>query len=251
MKKINLLLLVFIISSSLKAQIPLSISMDKTTSLVFPHPVKHVDRGRKEVLVQRVKEAENILFLKAATTDFRQTSLSVVTGDGSIYSFWVCYGEVAEPVHYLESRTKKSVAHYAQSIMYNPKQLRGIRDQSWDMHASVSGIYIKENVLYYQLELENKSPIDYDFDFLRLYIRDKKRSKRTASQEVELIPLHIAGNTSKIKSNNKTVIVLAFEKFTIPDARYLAIEVGEKSGGRHLLMKLNNNKIIRATALPD
>jgi hypothetical protein len=251
MKKINLFLIAVIISLSLTAQMPLSISMDKTTSLVFPHPVKHVDRGRKEVLVQRVKEAENILFLKAATTDFVETSLSVVTGDGSIYCFTICYGEEGEPVHYLQSVNKKSVAHYAQSIIDNPKQLRGIRDQSWDMHAGVAGIYIKENVLYYQLELENKSSIDYDIDFLRFYIRDKKRSKRTALQEVELVPLHIAGNTRHVQANDKRIIVLAFEKFTIADAKYLAIEVGEKSGGRHLFINLNNSKIIRAIALPD
>jgi hypothetical protein len=46
-------------------------------------------------------------------------------------------------------------------------------------------------------------------------------------------------------------IVVALDKFTIPDAKYLAIEIGEKSGGRNLLMKVSNRKIIKALPLSD
>ena len=45
----------------------LEITTDKTTSLVFPFPVMHVDRGTKEVLVQKIKEAGNIILIKAAS----------------------------------------------------------------------------------------------------------------------------------------------------------------------------------------
>jgi hypothetical protein len=44
---------------------------------------------------------------------------------------------------------------------------------------------------------------------------------------------------------------IALEKFTIPDAKFLAIQIMEKNGGRHLFMKVNNRKIIRAIPLPD
>ncbi|NCU04119.1 MAG: DUF4138 domain-containing protein, partial [Chitinophagaceae bacterium] len=43
----------------------LQITTDKTTSLVFPFPIRHVDRGTKEVLVQLVKEVDHILLIKA------------------------------------------------------------------------------------------------------------------------------------------------------------------------------------------
>jgi conjugative transposon TraN protein len=127
----------------------------------------------------------------------------------------------------------------------------GVKDASWDMMARVKGIYIKENVIYYQLDMVNYSPIDYDVNYLRFFIRDKKKSRRTASQENELMPLHIAGNTSLVKSNDHNSIVVALDKFTIPDAKYLAIEIGEKNGGRNLHMKINNRKIIKAISLPE
>jgi conjugative transposon TraN protein len=230
----------------------LQITTDKTTSLIFPFPIRHVDRGTKDVLVQPVKEADNILLVKAASVKFPETNLSVVTGDGSVYSFKVNYTDQPENwIFYLPELKKSTIATYANCILDNHRTVRGIRDRKWDIAASVNGIYIKDDVMYYQILLCNQSTIDYDIDLLKFYIRDKRKSKRTAAQENELIPLHISGNTRKVKACAFSMIVVALDKFTIPDAKYLAIQLMEKNGGRHLLMKVNNNKIIRALPLPD
>ena len=61
----------------------------------------------------------------------------------------------------------------------------------------------------------------------------------------------MAGNTSQVKANSRSQVVVALDKFTIPDAKYFAIEVNEKNGGRHLRMKLGNKKIMRAIPLAD
>ena len=140
---------------------------------------------------------------------------------------------------------------YANGIPDNPRTIWGVQDHSWNVSGSVTGIYIKDKIIYYQFRLNNKSSIDYDIDFLRFYIKDKRKGKPTATQETELKPLFEAGNTSQVKAGNKNVIVVALEKFTIPDAKYLAIELNEKNGGRHLFIKVGNSKIIRAIALPD
>lgn len=235
------------------AQTPsLSITTDKTTSLIFPFPILHVDRGTKDVLVQPVKEADNILLVKAAAKDFSETNLSVVTADGSLYSFVVFYD--SKPplwVYHLPINQKATTATYANGIVDNRKTMRGLHNDSWGMQAEVIGIYIKQNMIYYQLRLDNSSSIDYDIDLLRFFIRDKRKGKRTATQENELLPLYVAGNTSLVKANSQNTIVLALEKFTIPDAKYLAIQVMEKNGGRHLFLKVSNKKIIKAIPLPD
>jgi conjugative transposon TraN protein len=229
----------------------LQITTDKTTSLIFPYSIRHVDRGTKDILVQPVKEADNILLLKAALKDFGATNLSVVTSDGSVYSLALSYGEPSVWVYRFAAQTKTSISTYANSVLDNPKTMSGVKNASWDMVARINGIYIKDDVIFYQLDLQNQSSIDYDINFLRFYIRDKKKSKRTAIQENELSPLYIAGNTLQVKAGSHHVIVVALDKFTIPDARYLAIEIGEKNGGRNLSLKVNNRKIIRAIALSD
>lgn len=242
---------VSLVVSSIAQTSSLQISTDKTTSLIFPYSIRHVDRGTKDVLVQPVKEADNILLVKAASKDFTETNLSIVTDDGSVYSFTVCYGEPSVWIYHFPVQLKTSISTYAKNILDNPKTMIGIKDASWDMMARVIGIYIKDDVIYYQLDLQNGSPIDYDLNFLRFYIRDKKKTKRTAIQENEITPVFVAGNTSQVKANSHNSIVIALNKFTIPDAKYLAIEVAEKNGGRNLVMKVSNRKIIKAIPLPD
>jgi conjugative transposon TraN protein len=230
----------------------LSIAKDKTTSLIFPFAIKHVDRGTKDILVQTIKEADNILLVKAASENFAETNLSVVTDDGSMYSFIVNFdNKPPEWVYHLPVNKDETVETYARGILDNPRVMRGIDDHSFDMKISIDGIYIRENVIYYQLKLMNESPIDYDIDLLRFFIRDKHKGKRTAVQENEVNPLYIAGNTHQVKGLSEDKVVVALEKFTIPDAKFLAIQVMEKNGGRHLLIRVGNNKIIKAIPLPD
>ena len=242
----------FLVVLGFAQPVSLSISKDKTTSLIFPFAIRHVDRGTKDVLVQPVKEADNILLVKAATENFAETNLSIVTDDGSVYSFVLNFDNRPPVwVYHIPANNKETLATYANGILDNSRTMHGIKDESWDMSATVTGIYIKDDVIYYQMQFDNQSPIDYDIDLLRFYIRDKKKGKRTAIQETELKPLYIAGNTSKVKGNNHNIIVVSLEKFTIPDAKYLAIQIMEKNGGRHLLMKVGNKKIIKAICLRD
>jgi conjugative transposon TraN protein len=252
MKRFVCLVLVGWLFVSAKAQTSLCISTEKTTSLVFPSAILHVDRGTKSVLVQPVKESPTILLVKAATKGFPETNLSVITEDGSVYTFVICYdNNPAQWVYHLPVNKTSTLATYANGILDNPKTMRGIKDSKWDILIKVSGIYIKDDVIFYQLNISNQSPIDYDIDLLRFFIRDKKKGKRTAVQENELKPLYVAGNISKVKAHSSSVIVVALDKFTIPDAKYLAVQMMEKNGGRHLLMKINNRKILKAIPLPD
>lgn len=252
MKRLVCLVCAIGVGLSSLAQTTLSITTSKTTSLIFPFPVKHVDRGTRDILVQQVAEADNILLVKAASADFSETNLSVITGDGSLYSFSVCY--LPNPplwVYKLPVQKEASVASYANSLLDNPPVIRAGYDKKGAVEAKVTGIYIKGEVIYYQLSLLNQSPIDYDIAFLRFYIKDKKQPKRTAVQEVEVVPQYVAGNISNIKATSSSKVVVAMEKFTIPDEKYVAIEIGEKAGGRHLLLKVKNTNIIRAIPLPD
>ena len=234
------------------AQTSLCIATDKTTSLVFPFSILHVDRGSKDILVQPVQEAENILLVKAGLKDFPETNLSVFTSDGSVYTFQVCYQPVLTTwTYYLPTNKKATMATYANGILDNRRTLWGIRDNSWNIDAAVIGAYIKDDVMYYQLRIINNSPVDYDIEVLRFYIRDKKKSKRTAVQESELKPLEISGNTKQVKAFSRTIAVVALQKFTIPDKKFMGVQIMEKNGGRHLSMRVGNKDILKAILLPD
>jgi conjugative transposon TraN protein len=237
---------------SLKGQTTLCISTDKTVSLVFPYAVKHVDRGTQSVLAQSVKDAPEILLVKAAQKNFAETNLSVVTADGSVYTFLICYDvNPGTWVYHLPVNKKEKLETYAMMLMDNEPLTNKIKDSKLEMSATVCGIYIKDEIIFYQLKIQNESPVDYDIDMIRFFIKDKKKSKRTAVQENEIVPLYVGGNSKLIKANTETVIVYAFEKFTIPDAKFMGVQIMEKNGGRHLFLKVTNKRIMQGKILPD
>ena len=228
----------------------ISVSENKTVSLVFPFPILQVDRGTPDLLVQKVEG--KVLLLKAKFENFKETNLTVVTSDGSVYSFRADYDhDPSVWIWQLPPQRSAPLSTYCNSILDNKISLHGIRDQSWEMKVKVTGIYIKGNVIFYQLRIENRSSVDYDIGLLKFFIRDQKRGRRTAVQENEVIPLYVAGNTKVVKGNAVNTVVIALNKFTIPDRKFLGIQILENNGGRNLQMRVRNNKIIKAVPLPD
>lgn len=252
MKSIFISICCFGLAFVAKGQATLCISTDKTTSLIFPFAIKHVDRGSQSILAQQVKDVPTILLVKAANNGFNETNLSVVTDDGSLYSFVVCYDlNPATWVHYLPVNNKATTAMYANGILDNAPTVKRIKDKKWQSVAEITGIYIKNDVLFYQLSIENNSSVDYTIDFVRFYIRDKKKGKRTAVQEIELKPIYTVGNLNKVKAENTSKLVFALDKFTIPDAKKLILQINEKNGGRHFSMLIKNKQLMQAVTLPD
>ncbi|RWU08126.1 conjugative transposon protein TraN [Pedobacter chitinilyticus] len=249
-------------SKSRLEPLPLGISLQKTTNLIFPFAIRSVDRGSSEVLVQKAKGVENVLQLKAAKDSFQQTNLSVITADGSLYSFMLNFSaqptslnlQLADkPMGYeplaifaAAKDNQEKILTASEFVSVKNRSLSGPSSSRSGIQLQLLGMFIREGVLYFQLQLANNSKIPYDIDQLRFFIIDQKKSKRTASQELEQSPLHIHGNTTVVHTASKQVIVVALEKFTIPDKKNLVIQLNEKNGGRHLQLKVANRHLERS-----
>jgi Bacteroides conjugative transposon TraN protein len=247
----------------------LEITLNKTTNLIFPAAITSVDRGSRDILVQKATGVENILRIKGDVKNFTETSLSVITSDGKLYSFVVGYTEqpsylninvnkisqkdsmtIEDPVIYSERGINKLIlATYADSVISHGNNMRPIHKESSKVSIALNALYIKEDVLFCLFSLKNNSVINYDIDQLHFFIRDRKKADRTASQEIEIHPLTIVGDTLRILSQSKLSWVIALRKFTIPDGKYLSVEVMEKNGGRNLFLKVRNRHIMKAQPL--
>jgi len=242
----------------------LPITFYKTTNIVFPYAIKSVDKGSKDILAQKAKGVENILQIKAGKPGFDQTNLTVITADGKLYSYILNYTDTPTVLNIRFANTKSTYPEAffpnvsiteaqlqadAETVAAEKGSIRGIKDKSYGMKMKLSGLYIKSDVIFCRLILQNRSNINYGIDQLRFYIRDQKKSKRTATQEFEVTPLYVKGDTSVIAGQTESVFVYALPKFTIPDKKYFAIEVMEKSGGRHLKLTIHSRTIVRAKLL--
>jgi len=247
----------------------LNITCNKTTNLIFPFSIVNIDRGSKDVLVQKVKGAENILQVKADKPNFSETNLSVIMADGNLYSFIVDY--LNEPWQLNIVFQKDTLTHekneqiifspgnnnaaeltvIAQNVFNAGKTIHGVKDEHEAVLLSLNGIYVNNDVFYFQFALKNKSQVSYDIKAIRFFIRDKKKSKRTAIQETEIQPIYTYGNDSSIKGESSQLRVLALQKFTLPDDKYLFVQITERDGGRDLHFRLKNRHIMKAKAIEN
>lgn len=183
--------------------------------------------------------------------------------DGRLTSFLVDYPEQPPALNLSLSGTGKQfvssifseiinqeqVEHHAAEALASIEKMRGIKDKKYGILLRLNGLFIHDNIMLLRLHIANETNIDYDIDQLRLYIRDLKKSKRTATQEIEMSPLFVSDSTRKITGQSGKTIVMAVPKFTIPDKKYLALQLMEKNGGRHLEVHIKNKKIVKAAQI--
>ena len=244
--------------------LPLEITLHKTTNLIFPYQVKSVDKGSRDILAQKAKGVGNILQLKAARADFEQTNLTVVTAEGKLYSFTVDYAQeplqlnieltdkgLSPDAFFEDGKNQAEIQRLAERISTERSMFKGVKDKSYKAQIHLNGLYIHDDIVFYQLEMHNKSQVGYALQSLRFFIRDRKRARRSATQETEVLPLYVHGDTTAIGGHSARRLVFALPKFTLEDKKYLAIQVIEKNGGRHLQLDVYNRTIVRAEPISE
>ena len=66
----------------------LEVTYDKTVHVIFPAEVRYVDLGSPDLIAGKADGAENIIRVKATVRNFpNETNMSVITEDGSFYTF--------------------------------------------------------------------------------------------------------------------------------------------------------------------
>lgn len=237
----------------------IQVNTTKLTHLMFPHEIKYIDYGNNEALsVNKAEATKNILRIQGLAANFPPTSLSVVTTDNKYYAYNIGYSETIASHTYkigksdaalFEKPNSERLADICSIVDKKPSSLFNIGLNKMKMSIIIKGLYIKNNILYMQCELENSSSINYNIDFIKYTIKDKKQRKNTSVQEDEMQPLYTYNVPTIIKGKDQQNFVIALPKFTIPDQKVFLVSIFEKDGGRHLEFTINNSSIISATAI--
>lgn len=244
---------------------PVTVTYNKTTSIIFPASITSVDRGSKDVLIQKAKGVLNVLQIKAAHRSMPETNLTVITADGKLNHFFLRYednptcltwkvsavdNENNLPVMLQQPNHQKEITQKAETIQKskNPRLMRSTKKNK--MKLQLNDIFINGEVLFLKLTITNQSNINYTPDLIRFYTEDKKQVKRTAAQQLDRKPIYVQGDATQIIGTTATTLFYAFEKFTIPDAKHGVIELFEQQGGRHLRLIFQNRRLVNAKQTP-
>jgi conjugative transposon TraN protein len=241
----------------------LTVSFAKTTSLVFPFSITSVDRGSKDVLAQKAPGVENVLQVKAGRKDFAETNLTVITADGTLHQFEVSYSENpavhAMTISMTDGRSlilakgainERGIQSDSKKVLAQKVTGKVDQNNKYQMVLALQDIFIHDDILYYRIYIRNNSSISFDMKSLKFIVNDRKKVKRTSSQELEITPVYIGNPTENISGFGNITMVYAVKKFTIPDGKLLNINLFEEYGGRNLRLKVKNKDILNATPLP-
>jgi conjugative transposon TraN protein len=256
----------------------IEVSFNKTVHVIFPAAVSYVDLGSANIIAGKADGSENVIRIKAAVQGFeRETNFSVITEDGSFYSFNVKYADEPEKLNVemkdfihdgeavnrpnnsldiymneLGNESPKVVNLIMKSIYRGDKrEIKHIGSKRFGIQLLLKGIYTYNDFLYFHIQTKNTSQVPFDIDFIRIKIVDKKVAKRTAIQEQVIYPVRAYRYNIRIPGKKTERTVFALPKFTIPDGKQLIVELYEKNGGRHQRFVVENEDIVRAKVIDD
>jgi conjugative transposon TraN protein len=120
--------------------------------------------------------------------------------------------------------------------------------KAFGLKASLYHIYSAGDYIFLSLGYENKTNLKYDLDELRFKIDDKKITKATNVQSVEIKPEFVLFDNPVFQHSYRNIIV--FKKITFPGNKVLNIELNEKQiSGRVITLSVSYKDILEADTI--
>ena len=221
----------------------------KTVHIIFPAAVRYVDLGSNHIIAGKADGAENVIRVKATTEGFPgETNFSVICEDGSFFSFNAKYAREPEMLNiemkdFLENEDTSDFSHTRMNIYF-----RELGNESPLLVKLIMQSIYKNN----DRKVRHLGSKRFGIQFLiKFKIVDKKVPKRTAIQETVLDAVRSYNEVIEVAGKSTVRTVYALPKFTIPDDKLLLVELYEKNGGRHQVIRVENADIVNAEVINE
>lgn len=143
------------------------------------------------------------------------------------------------------SMSTEDMYRYARQIWTSPARFRNVGSKKHRMTMRLNNIYSTGDYFFLDFSVENRTNIRFDIDEVRLKLSDKKVSKATNSQVVELKPELILEQSRSFLHGYRNVIVV--KKLTFPNDKVLTVELTEKQiSGRTISLNIDYEDVLSA-----
>lgn len=236
-----------------------------TTHLVMPENIKLVDLSTDKIAGNQC--ADNIVRLKPSSALADQQFIGTVTlvGERNIALYDLLYTKnpkEAATLYYVPTQhlsayqnpsvkmPSKEIAQYAWAIFCSDRKFYNIKSKAYGVSMRVNNIYSVGDYFFIDFSLHNHTNVKYDIEELRVKLMDKKETKATNSQTIELTPEYLLFDTKTFKKDYRNVLVL--KKLTFPEEKILQIEIYESQiSGRTLQIPISYEDVLYADAISE
>jgi conjugative transposon TraN protein len=241
------------------------VNEEVTTHIIMPENIKLVDISTAKIVGNQC--ADNIVRIKPAGRMYNNELAGTVTviGERHMAQFNVVYTTGPAKANSVYQITMKDMsqyknpdvlmpesqmAAYAWTIYGSQRKFNNIHTSAYGIRAVVNNIYTINDYFFIDFSLYNKTKIKYDIDEMRIKLTDKKESKSTNSQTIELTPVYSLNSAKSFKKAYRTVIVI--NKLTFPDEKILRLEISENQiSGRVIYIPIEYEDILHADGFDE
>lgn len=240
----------------------------KNVALFFPEPIRQGITGSDNFVFTYNRDKEQYFGLLQAKPG-KESNLLVVNKNGSVFSYILRYRKELSKLNYFIPMTSSignespfindsipsenstigidNKMYYHQkfcSYLLDRKQHIGrVKHQNESVILSVENIVFDKGELYFVIQIENNSTLDYDLNILNLSIETRQKGKKKSLQRLVQEPIYKHNSPTKIKENEIVRFVYVMSKFSLSDDRRVILELNEKDGERNIKLKISHRFI--------
>ncbi len=271
--KATILIMTLLISAFAKAQTnsvldTIYANDTKNVALFFPEPIRQGITGSDNFVFTYNREKEQYFGLLQAKPG-KESNLLVVNRNGSIFSYIVRYKKQLSKLNYFiplsnsignekpivtdsikAETSEKSIdnrTYYYQefcSYLLNRNQRIGrIKKRNESIVLSIENIVFDKEELYFVIQIENNSTLDYDMNFLNLSIETRQKGKKKSLQRLYQKPIYKQHLPLKITEGKMVRLVYVMPKFSLSNDRRAILELNERNGERNIELKIAHRYI--------
>jgi len=248
-----------------KYQLPIVYLPDNVSvHFISPEPIQYVDISIKSIIGDM--PLKNVLRIKLKDSVKSADAVITIAGESFIAQYHVL---LAGPVTGRDAVTEIEIKPAdcrpldIAGISLSQPQLKTIANSLFcrkpervKEHSSAFGIKAELNHLYaagdyifLDLGYTNKTNLKYDIADFRFKVDDKKVTKATNVQSVEIAPVFTLFDSPSFKKYYRNILV--FKKMTFPGNKVLHIDLSEKQlSGRVITLTVSYRDVLNADIIP-
>ncbi|RZK42642.1 MAG: DUF4138 domain-containing protein [Pedobacter sp.] len=259
---ISLTLLILNSLSSL-AQTPTQVYLPSGTTVHFtsPEPIQYADFPKN---IAGDIPLKNVMRIKFIPDSIPGNGVVTIAGETFIAQYQIVYVhdndiKINTNIEILPSQLRplelsagvlsdNELKRYAMQVLANKPTGHYAKTRSFGINGYVSRLWTLGDYIFLDLKYQNLTNLSYDIDQIRFRIEDRKVTKASNVQSVEIQPESILFSLPGFKKHYRNVFV--FRKFSFPGNKLLKIEMTEKQiSGRVVTMDLRYGALLDADVL--
>lgn len=236
----------------------------KNVALFFSNPIRQGITGADHFVFSYNREKQQYFGLLQATPG-TESNLLTITDNGQVYSYILKYKEelkklnyfisekerigndkpkeieqkpILEPLISLKNEKENRIKYFQRFSEYllrskvanlGTKREKGIR-------LSLQKIFYNASEVYLVIEIENKSKIDFEIDYLNIYRTNGTKKRKASYQSLQLKAVYKYKKPVILRIGQSHRFAYVLQKFVLGNNEKLQIELQECKGSRKVVL---------------